>query len=92
VRALLACNRESRVETSLDFRRIWRRQAPPQLAERFVKLLDHRLLLFLLLFMAHFFGDLRRLALGHSVLDISCEKNTRPWLHSAAIFRHCFPS
>ena len=74
VRALLAPNRESRAETSLDFRRIWRPQAPQQLAERFANHL-HRLLLFLLLYhMAHLFGGLRRLALGHWVLDISCGK------------------
>ena len=77
-RALLAPNRESGAETSPDIRRIWRRQAPQQLAERFVKLRHHRLLLFLLFHMALVFDGLRRLALGHSMLDISCGKTLDP--------------
>src|SRR5260370_19202858 len=62
--------------------------------ERFVKLLHHRLLLFLLLLhMAQFFGCLRRLVLGHSALHISSGKNARLCrLRRAAIFRHDFPS
>jgi len=59
-----------------------------------VKLVYHRLLLFLLLFhMAQFFGGLRSLAFGHSALDISSGKNANPcWLHRAAIFGHGSPS
>ncbi len=58
--------------------------------ERFVKLLHHRLLLFLLLLrVAHFFGGLCRLALRHSALDISSGKNADScWLRRAAIFGH----
>src|SRR3984893_5353659 len=58
--------------------------------DRFVNLLHHRLLLFLLLLhMAQFFGCLRRLALGHSALHISSGKNARLCrLRRAAIFGH----
>src|SRR5215471_1892510 len=58
----------------------------------FVKLLHHRLLLFfLLLHIANFFGGLRYLVLGHSVLDISRRKNAGLCrLHRAAVFRHGF--
>src|SRR6266404_1005394 len=58
--------------------------------ERFVKLLHHRLLLFLLLLhTAQFFGGLCRFTLGHSTLKISSgEYAGSRRLRGAAIFGH----